>query len=756
MGKYIVIVLILATFAGCATNKAFVEGKRLIAEGQVDSGLASLEEAARKEPDNIEIRAVLARQREAVAGRLLLDADQARLSGDPAAAEQGYRHVLRMDQRNERAQAGLAALDMSRRHAALIKHAEELLERADYAAASAQVRSVLQENPAQPEVRRLMQRIAEMELQAGQMGPVLKTAFKQPVTFEFRDTGLKSVFEIMARTAGINIVFDKDVKQDTKTTIFVRDTNIEDVLKLLLVTNQLAHKVLNENSVLIYPNTPAKQKEYQELMVRSFYVANADVKQIVAMVKGLVKTKDIHVDEKLNLFVMKDTPDAIRLVERLIAINDLADPEVVLEVEVLEIGRNRLLNLGLQYPDRINVNMLSAASAAAGAPFAPFQISSAGIDREGFNLNQLTGFIANPALLINLKRQDGIINVLANPRIRVKNREKAKILIGDKVPVVTTTAAVNVGIASSVSYLDVGLKLDVESTISLQDEVSMKVSLEVSNIVREVEITGGGLAYQVGTRTAATTLALRDGETQVLAGLISDDERTTLSKIPGLGDLPWIGKLFMNQNTTRNKTEIALLITPRIVRNIARPAKAVSELHFGTENTIGTSPMTIGKVAPRSLAMSPSSSSAGVTPGSASPPAVPDSKDEPRAAQAAPAADDGFPVVTLTAPEQISQMSAGQEFAVSVSITGAEALPPAEVELNYDPGTLEAVDEGEKSGTRMLKLSRGGEPVDLRFRIIAQKPVTTQISLGNLAFQGQSGSLSAPVVLPPAANIEIH
>src|SRR5687768_6761296 len=212
----------------------------------------------------------------------------------------------------------------------------------------------------------------------------------------------------------------------------------------------------------------------------------------------------------------------------------------------------------------------------------------------------------------------------------------------------------------------------------------------------------------------------------------------------------------MNQNTRRNQAEAALLITPRIVRNIARPAKAVSELHFGTENTIGTSPMTIGKVAPRSLAMSPSSSSTGVTPGSASPPVVPDPKDEPRAAQTAPAADDGFPVVTLTAPEQISQISAGQEFAVSVSIAGAEALPPAEVELNYDPGALEAIDEGEKSGVRMVKLSRGGEPVDLRFRIIAQKPVTTQITLGNLAFQGQSGGLSAPVVLPPAANIEIH
>ncbi|MDQ3187220.1 MAG: type II and III secretion system protein, partial [Pseudomonadota bacterium] len=543
IGKHILIVMILATFAGCAANKAFVEGKQLIAEGKLDTGLASLEKAAREEPENLEIRAVLARQREAVVARLLAEADNARSSGDLDGAEREYRHALEINRRSGRAQEGLAAIEVDRRHIAALKHAEELLESNDYTSAENEIRSVLQENPMQRDARRLIKRITEVELSSGNMvQPVLKTGFKQPITLEFRDTGLKSVFEIMARTAGINFVFDKDVKQDTKTTVFLRNTYIEDVFKLLLMTNQLTHKVLNENSVLIYPNTPAKQKEYQELVVRSFYVANVDVKQMVAMVKGLVKTKDMHVDENLNLFVMKDTPDAVRLVERLVALNDLADPEVVLEVEVLEIGRNRLLNLGIQYPDRINVNMLNAAGAAAGVP-AGFEISSSGVNGNGSNLDRLTGFIANPALLINLKQQDGVINVLANPRIRVKNREKAKILIGDKVPVVTTTATANVGVASSVSYLDVGLKLDVESTISLQDEVSMKVSLEVSNIVREVPVTGGGLAYQVGTRTAATTLALKDGETQILAGLISDDERITFSKIPGLGDLPWVGKL---------------------------------------------------------------------------------------------------------------------------------------------------------------------------------------------------------------------
>ncbi|MDQ3185124.1 MAG: type II and III secretion system protein, partial [Pseudomonadota bacterium] len=298
--------------------------------------------------------------------------------------------------------------------------------------------------------------------------------------------------------------------------------------------------------------------------------------------------------------------------------------------------------------------------------------------------------------------------------------------------------------------LDVGLKLDVESTVSLQDEVSMKVSLEVSNIVREVPVTGGGLAYQVGTRTAATTLALKDGETQILAGLISDDERITFSKIPGLGDLPWVGKLFVNKNHVRNKTEIALLITPRIVRNIARRAKADSEFHFGTENTVGVPPVTIGKVAARSLAIS-SSSPAGTA--VARDMQRPPPRDESQAARAAPTPEPASTVLSLVAPEQVSS---GKDFGVSISFAGAESLPAAELELNYDASMLEALDEGEKSGTRLLKLGKGGGAVDLRFKIIAQKPGTTEIAIKSVTFQGESESPNPQVTLPPAANIEIR
>jgi general secretion pathway protein D len=179
--------------------------------------------------------------------------------------------------------------------------------------------------------------------------------------------------------------------------------------------------------------------------------------------------------------------------------------------------------------------------------------------------------------------------VLANPRIRVKNREKARVHIGDRVPVITTTAAATGGFVSeSVTYLDVGLKLEVEPLISLEDEVNMKVSLEVSNITQTVKSTSGTLTYQLGTRTAATNLRLRDGETQVLAGLISNDDRRSADRVPVLGELPIAGRLFSHTLDNNNRTEIVLLITPRLARTLARPDAASVEFAAGTEAATGT------------------------------------------------------------------------------------------------------------------------------------------------------------------------
>jgi general secretion pathway protein D len=287
--------------------------------------------------------------------------------------------------------------------------------------------------------------------------------------------------------------------------------------------------------------------------------------------------------------VIKDTPAAIRLAERLIAAQDLAEPEVMLEVEVLEVGSTWLQQLGIRFPDTLAVSVQGAAGVPGQVTLREWQNRNSDIVRLTFN---------DPLFLFSLKQQDGMASVLANPRIRVKNKDKARVHIGDRVPVITTTAAATGGFVSeSVTYLDVGLKLEVEPLIFLEDEVGIRIGLEVSNIVQEIRASGtGSLVYQIGTRNAATNLRLRDGETQVLAGLINREDRLSADRVPGLGELPILGRLFSNTRDTKNRTEIVLLITPRLMRSLARPEAGSVEFAAGTEAATGTP--RLGAVAP--------------------------------------------------------------------------------------------------------------------------------------------------------------
>jgi len=355
-------------------------------------------------------------------------------------------------------------------------------------------------------------------------------------------------------------------------------------LQNILSSSQLGKKVIDENSMLIYPAT--KKGDYEEMMVRTFYLNSVDPKQAMDLIKTVVKTKDIFIDEKLNILVMRDTAEAVHLAEKLIASYDLGDPEVLLEVEVLEVSSTKLLNLGVKYPNQLSVGVKGTLGAG--------QLTFKDIKHFDSGMGLVT--INDPAFVLNLQATDGISNLLANPRIRVKNHKKAKIHIGDRVPVITTTSTATGFASESVNYLDVGLKLDVEPSVMLADEVSIDIGLEVSNIVNEVTSKNGTLTYRIGTRNANTTLRLKNGETQMLAGLINDNDRSSSDRVPGLSSLPIVGRLFANKNDTHDKTEIVLLITPHIVRNIVPPDASYVEFSAGTEtgNTSASGQMTAG------------------------------------------------------------------------------------------------------------------------------------------------------------------
>ena len=614
MRKLLAFLILALVVAACATDEEFKKARIEVQAGNEEQGLARLEQEIKAHPEDVELRNYYQRHKEVAVQRYLALGDNARAAGALDRAQAFYERSLRFDPQNRNAQAGLQLVRRDRESATMLVDAMQAMKAGNTADAQVKLKQIVTDNPQNREARNLLRQIEEKQLKDN-MTPKLTAALKRPITMEFRDAPLRTVLELISRQTGLNFVFDKEVQPDTRTTVFVRDTPIEEVIRYVLVTNQLDKKILNENTILIYPNTPAKSRDYKDLVVRSFYLANADAKQTAQMVRQLVKTRDLFVDEKLNLLVMRDTPEAVAVAEKLISNQDKSEPEVMLEVQIMEVGDNDLVQAGIQWPGQIGVGL----QGAAGVPG-----SITGTEATHFNSGLVRLTVPDPMLIFRLTQQVGRSNLLANPRIRVKNREKAHIHIGDKVPVITTTAGATGFVSESVNYLDVGLKLDVEPQVFLEDDVGIKLALEVSNIGQQIKTSSGTIAYQVGTRNSTTTLRLHDGETQVLAGLINNEDRRNSTQVPGLANLPVAGRLFQSKDDTANKTEIVMLITPRIVRNIERPAVNLEQFNSGTEAEVGGASLALPSVIPSTPAPS-----APMTAPAAPQPAIPSTLGSP-------------------------------------------------------------------------------------------------------------------------------
>lgn len=605
--------------AGCAGYPAFWAGQSALADGKVEPGLSKLKQATDESPQNAEFKRRYFTEREQAVNALMHQADVATASGEFDAAREAYAQVLRLDNANARAAAGASRVAAAQRHWLALEASLALSRNGDVDAAIAKTQQVLSENPNHARAALLLKQL--MRQHADKTGrelgiyPKLKAAYRMPVSLSFSGATLQQVFDALKQASGLNYMMDKDVKTDQRITMSVTAKPVEDVLRLLLATNQLERRVLDDDTLLIYPNTPAKATEYREMVVRTFYLSNAEATKVANLLRTIAKAKDVVVDEKLNLVVVRDSAEVIRLAEKLIAAQDMPEPEVMLELEVLEVSVNRLVEMGISWPSSASASVVGAAGRAGQLTLDEFRNRSSGLVRLS---------VSDPLIAAQLRSQRGSANLLANPRVRVRNKQSAKILIGERVPVFTTTATANVGTSESVNYLDVGLKLDIEPTVSLDDEVSMKLALEVSNILETITRVSGTQAYRLGTRNTSTTLRVRDGETNILAGLIQSDERRSNTGVPGLNAVPLLSKLFGAAQDSDTRTEIVLLVTPHIVRNIELPGVGLQEFQAGTDAAIGAAPIQLGTT------YSPIGPSAG------RPNALPQQQPSPSAAPPAP------------------------------------------------------------------------------------------------------------------------
>jgi general secretion pathway protein D len=409
----------------------------------------------------------------------------------------------------------------------------------------------------------------------------LPTDARLPQSVIFRDAGSRDVYTALARLANITLIFDPQFR-DQPITIDLRSTTLANALDSISTATHNFYRVTGPRTVTVIPDTPAKRREYEEEVVRTFYLSNADLKETVDLLRVVIDARRIAPLAATNAITIKDTPDRIAAASRVISAIDKARPEVVIDVELLEIARSRLLEYGLQFASAGSPGI--NGSAQAGANDGTFSL------RDLTHLTQSDVFLAGvPALYYRLLKQDTNTRVLANPQLRTSEGLPAQARFGERVPVPVTTFApiATGGVAqqpiTSFNYENIGVNIDITPRTHHDDEVSLALNIEVSSISG----TGFGGLPTFGNRAIRTTIRLHDGETNLLAGLIRDDERNLLEGVPGLSDLPILGRLFAHSRKETQETDIVLTLTPHIIRVLDLNESDLRAFRVGREDSGG-------------------------------------------------------------------------------------------------------------------------------------------------------------------------
>jgi general secretion pathway protein D len=566
-------------------------------------------------------------------------------------------------------------------------------------------------------------------------GYELRLKSSKPITLKFKDAKMKDVFNILTQLSGINFVFDEGIK-DTPVSIFIENASFQQALDLLTNMNKLSVKNLNESTVLVFQNTPEKSKQYDDMVLRTFHLNYMDAKKAINLIRTMVQVRKAYVNEDSNSIVVRDTEDVVGVVEKILDANDLPEAEVVLDVEVMEISDKNAENIGLLLSN-YNVQLggftnggkplASTLSAATTTPAAGTSITSTTptpVDNlaKVFSSKGFGGYVTIPTATFNLAKSLAKGEVLSNPKIRVKNKEKSKFNVGTRVPITTTTLNGTVS-QVNVQYVDVGVKVNAEPTIQLNNEISIKLNLEVSSILTKEKVGADGLTtvVTIGTRNIETVLSLKDNETSVIGGLIQRSDNTDKTKLYLLSDIPLIGPLFTNTNSSKDKTELMLAITPRLIRGVPVPLPGLASFGSGKEDhpslvkpmsSFDLEPVFEGEGGEKKAAPSPAAPKkpapvANPSPAAPAPVApvtapatsavkpVADGKANQKQTLEVAASPAAVPLPSLAPPApatrsllQIaapSSVQVGQQFSIEVKISDVKDLANAPFVLTYDP-----------------------------------------------------------------------
>ena len=743
--RLVVLILIAALGAACGASRSFGRGESAARAGNWDEAVEHYRRAVQQNPNRTDYKIALER---ASINASHVHLDQARILEARGMFEDAMREYRRAGE-----------YDPTNRQIAF--KVQELEKR---------LREAIESARAKPDIVKMREQARRASPE-----PLLNPASREPLNLRFNNTSIRDILNFIGNSSGINVTFDRDF-QDRSYTVQLDGVSLEQALNQILSANQLFYKVINERTIHVIPDTPPKRAQYEEQVIRTFFISHADATELAQLINTIIRVPSMAVqpmvaaNKTANTITIRSTAAVASIIEKMIEANDNPRAEVVIDVQILEVNRNRAKQYGLELSQyAVGVVFSPEQDPRLGAtptpPTTPGQTpttpTTPTLTSPPFNANSISRgispsdfYLSVPSAVVRFLETDSETKLIAKPQLRGAEGEKLTLNLGDEIPVPATVftpfaqGGANVNPLTSFNYKPVGVNVEMTPRVTFEGEIILELSVESSTLGGDVNIAGQNLP-SFGSRKVRTKLRLRDGESNLLAGLLREDERRALRGFPGILRLPIIKQLFSSNDTSIAQTDIVMLLTPRLVRTHELTQQDISPIYIGTQQNLGLGgpppliavppPVEGEAAAPAQPAATPapapgqpvlpagtgpvpvvppgSTTVPGTTaapapapPGPTPPPAQPPASTAPSGvpptpapapAQTTPPA--GVPDTAAVPPAQILLTPPGTEFRVGggpytvpVSITNASRVSTVTVTITFNPAALRvrSVQEG--------------------------------------------------------------
>jgi general secretion pathway protein D len=566
----IVLVALAVAAAGCASGRAFSRGEAAGRAGDWESAVGFYRQALNDDPDRPDYKIALERAMLATSAMYVERGRQFEEANQLDEALRAYRKAQEFEPSNRQLAARAAQVERT-------------------------LRDRIEAATPPPDIERLRQQASQRTAE-----PILSPTNPEPLIVNFANTSVRDILTFIGNLTGINVTFDRDF-QDRAITVKLEGVSLEQALQQIMLANQLFYRVLNERTIIVAADSTQKRQQYEEQVIRTFFISHADAAELNQMLIALVRVAGMPIqpqsqfNKTANTITVRATAPVMQIIEKVIAANDKPRAEVMVEVSILEVNRERAKEYGLDLGS-YSASLAFSPESAPAETAKPFNLNtvSRGVSTADF-------YLSVPSAVVRFLESDSQTKVLAKPNLRGSEGQKLSLNLGEEVPVPTTTftplatGGSNVNPLTSFGYRPIGVIVDMTPRVTYDGDIILELTIENSARGQDTNIAGQNLP-SFSSRKVQTKLRLRDGESNLLAGLLREDERRSLRGFPGVLRLPIVRQLFSANDTAIKQTDIVMLLTPRIVRTHDLTASDLSPIYIGTQSNMALSgpPATIG------------------------------------------------------------------------------------------------------------------------------------------------------------------